>query len=249
MPAPWFVPMTDEERPLRVVAFPHAGAGCGAFAECATRLDTSIALYGLNLPGRQARFTEPPETDLTALTTVLVDELAALTGQPYVLFGYCSGALLAYCVLRAALAADLPPPRSFVVGAYPAPHLARPDPELHLAPADELWAQALETGGFSSVLVAQPAFREVFEPALRADYELLGGFRYVAGSPLPIPIVGVIGRHDPLLSDALVRPWARHTDRRFRVETLEADHWLLDRDLPGLIGVLEAECHPRSPRT
>lgn len=240
---PWFVPLVeDRDRPWQVLAMPQAGAGCATFAECADLLGPDIALYGLNLPGRQARFLEPPVTDLDELVAEVTSGVRACADRPYVLFGYCSGALLAFLVAHAARAAAMPTPHALVVGSYPAPQHARPARDLHRAPPDEFWRELISQGGFTAELLRQEGYRELFEPALRADYQVFSTYRYAPLPPLDVPVVAVVGRHDPGLSESAAADWAAQTRAGFRCETVDSDHWLLERACDQVARVLEREC-------
>jgi surfactin synthase thioesterase subunit len=241
--APWFVELVaDGGRPRRVLGLPHAGAGCTAFAGCAGALGGDIALWGLNLPGRQARFHEPPITDLDELVGTVTAALRGCADRPYVLFGYCSGALLAYLVAVEARRTGLPAPKALVVASYPAPDRAEPPRALHRLPAGAFWREIESYGGFSAQLLADPDHREVFEPALRADYQALSTFHYVPVPPLEVPIVALAGRRDPVLAGASLAAWSAHTSAGARWRLLDGDHWLLDTAGPAVARVLAREC-------
>lgn len=229
----WFIPLSDPTgATLHVYAFPPAGGGCATFAGLADQLAPDITVWGLNLPGRQARFGEEPRTQLDPL----LDDLAAeFTDQDRpVLLGYCSGALLAFLLARRLRARGLPPPAALVAASYPAPDQAEPSRELHLLDSSRFWQEILSYGGVPPAVADQPDFREIFEVALRADYELLAGYRYAAAPPLDIPVTTLSGAADPVLTPAAVEGWRRHTTRDFRTVTLPGGHWLLDGDLPGV---------------
>ena len=239
---PSFAPMTGPERPHRILALPHAGAGCTAFAGCAAALPSDVGLWALNLPGRQARFGEASITDIEELVALVAADLPSDPRLPYVLLGYCSGALLAFLIARAAAASGLPGPRALIVASYPAPHLARPDQELHTLPPGEFWDRIRSHGGFPSALAEQSDYREIFEPALRADYAALAGFTYQDGPPLTMPIVAVAGKRDRSAPESHFRAWAEQTVAGFRLEVVDGDHWLLDGAGGELMSIAEREC-------
>jgi surfactin synthase thioesterase subunit len=108
----WYVPLAGDRGP-RLFGFPHAGAGCAHFAELAAALAPDVAFWSASLPGRQARYGEPPPDDLDALVEALATHLAALATEPYALFGYCGGALLAFLVARQLWTAGVPAPLQY----------------------------------------------------------------------------------------------------------------------------------------
>ncbi|MER6830115.1 thioesterase domain-containing protein [Streptosporangium sp. NPDC000563] len=101
MTAPWFVPVGERQGGrIRLYVFPNAGSGPASLTDLAGRFPDEVDVWSVNLPGRQARLAEPPVEDLDALVDVLARDLLANAREPYALFGYCSGALLAYLVCR-----------------------------------------------------------------------------------------------------------------------------------------------------
>src|SRR5688572_10028329 len=109
---PWFLPPRPQTgTPTRAGVFPPAGAGCGQFGTLSRSLRGRLDVWAANLPGRQVRHSEPARTRYAPLVEELAEALpAACTGHEYVMLGYCSGALLAYGVLRqlARRGADVP---------------------------------------------------------------------------------------------------------------------------------------------
>jgi surfactin synthase thioesterase subunit len=233
----WFIPLADPSRArAHVYALPQAGAGATAFVGCSDLLAPDVAVWGLNLPGRQARFTEPPCSELEPLVCKLSDAVGR--ADPWLLFGYCSGALLAFLVARRLRATGRPLPTGLIVASYPAPDLAKPPTALHTLPPDEFWREVISYRGVPDTVAAQPDFRDIFEPALRADYELLAGYRYADEPPLAVPVTVLVGDRDPVLLPADVQAWRRHTDAAFEVRTVPGGHWLLDGDLSVLAEAL-----------
>jgi medium-chain acyl-[acyl-carrier-protein] hydrolase len=238
--ASWFIPLADPAAAAtHVYALPQAGAGCTAFAAFAEVLAPDLALWGLNLPGRQARFAEPPCTALAEL----LDQLVPAVGRhrPWLMFGYCSGALLAFLLARRLRSAGLPGPAALLVVSSAAPDLVRFPADLPAREPDEFWREIIAYGGVPGAVAAQPDFREIFEPAFRADYELLAGYRYAEDPPLDVPLIVLVGDRDPVLSPSQVRAWRRHTSGPVRVRALAGGHWLLDEAASGLARALREQ--------
>jgi surfactin synthase thioesterase subunit len=236
----WFLPLSAPDRATaHVFALPQAGGGATTFSPLADELGPEITVWALNLPGRQARFDEPPCTELDPL----LDQVAGAVPEhaPAVLFGYCSGALLAYLLAERLRSRGRRLPSGLVVCSYPAPDRAEPPHTVHTLADDEFWAEILSYGGVPEGVAAQPDFREIFEPALRADYELLADYRYRDAAPLPLPITAVSGADDPVLRPEDVDRWRAHTDRDFRSVTVSGDHWLLETSRRAVADALRNE--------
>ncbi|MER5643515.1 thioesterase domain-containing protein [Streptosporangium sp. NPDC002524] len=126
MTAPWFVPVGERpEDRIRLYIFPNAGSGPASLTDLAERFPDEVEVWSVNLPGRQARLAEPPVEDLDALVDDLARDLLANAREPYALFGYCSGALLAYLVCRRLT--ELAPASGAGIPASPGPG-ASPEP-------------------------------------------------------------------------------------------------------------------------
>lgn len=231
-----FVPVGNGDATgRRLYVFPHAGAGPAAVGVLAAELDT-IDVRALNLPGRQARLTEPPRTALEPLVKDIAAELVDVD-VPYALFGYCAGALLAYLVARHTS------PRRLFVGSFAAPDVALVPRRLHTLPGEVFWDVVIAQGGVAPELAARTELRPVFEPALRADFELYAGYHHQPGAPLDVPITVLHGRDDGHLTRGGLLGWRRQSTVRPELCELPCGHWIMD-DAPGPVASGIAERMP-----
>jgi surfactin synthase thioesterase subunit len=226
----WFVPLPPQTgTPVRVVAIPHAGAGCGYFGILSRSLRGRLDVWAANLPGRQARFREPACTRYGPLSDSLAEAIVdTCADRPYVMLGYCSGALLAYGVVRELARRDAPPPLALVVVSFPAPHIAARYPDVSGLPSDEFWSRLEVLGGVPPELTS-PQYRSLFEPALRADYAVVGDYRDDRDAPaLSVPITAVVGDADPGIPVGTAAAWARYTGEFSMARVERGGHWLLE---------------------
>ncbi|MFC4015628.1 thioesterase II family protein [Nonomuraea purpurea] len=244
MSADWFVPLGAAGR-TRLFSIPHAGAGCAQLAGLAKAMEPHrVQVLSANLPGRQARLAEPPVTDYATLVEELADGMVAhADGPPYALFGYCGGALLAYGVARALMSRSTQPPTRLIVASYEAPDIALLPRRVADLPADRLWTYLLDSGGVPDSLGADPQLRKLVEPAIRADFTALAGYRHRPGPPMPLPITVFFGERDPGTPRGALLGWRRQSERPVELRPLRCGHWLMDEavsDLAaGIASVLE----------
>ncbi|RJL31794.1 thioesterase II family protein [Bailinhaonella thermotolerans] len=238
----WFVPL--EERPgarARLYVFPHAGGGPSSFAPLVPMFGPDVEVWSVNLPGRQARLRETPRTDLPGLVDDLAADLAGRdAGPPYALFGYCSGAMLAYLTCRRVVELGGRPGR-LLAGSFAAPDVAMFMRRLPALPSELFWERLLELGGVPGELAARVGLRPVLEPALRADFALLAGYRHVAGPPLPVPITVLYGEADASLTRGGLLGWRRQSALPLTMRGLPASHWLAEEAPEHLARVLTEE--------
>lgn len=198
-----------------------------------------LALLTLNLPGRQARFSEAPRTDLNALVTDLAGDCARRT-EPYLMFGYCSGVLLAYLVALRLHKLGAALPRGLVVGSYSAPHLVASPPIASLN-SEELWQALVEHHAVLPRLASHSELRQLSESVIRADLALVAQYRHVPAAPLPVPITVIVGERDgwPPASD--LESWRQYSTSRIRARHIRAGHWFMEEDPAGSAKILAAE--------
>jgi medium-chain acyl-[acyl-carrier-protein] hydrolase len=236
----WFISNTwHAGADVTLAAFPQAGAGCAAFSQHAKAMPDWLELMTVNLPGRQARFGEPVCTNIEALA----EELAscwANHSKPYVFFGYCSGALIAYCVARLLAEQKALLPRRLVVSSYKAPHLVSSGP-LGELDSEQFWAALVANNVVSPVVAEHRELREISEPIIRGDMELVAGYRHTPCEPLPIPITMLSGERDTWITAADVAAWEPYTTQGFAATKLPAGHWFMEENPAAATQALIAE--------
>jgi medium-chain acyl-[acyl-carrier-protein] hydrolase len=212
---------------LRVLCFPHVGAGGAAFNSWSHGLPTEAELCAIRLPGRENRLHEPLLDDGIAVLDGLGPELAPLLDVPFVLVGHCSGSVLAYELARRLSATGAPQPAHLILSSAPGPSERRIDDPLHLLPRDELLRRVVEFGGMPAGVLDDPDLMDIFERILRSDYRVIERLEYSAGPPLDVPVTVVGGRHDDFVSCPDLAAWAAATTGEFTLHLLDAGHYIL----------------------
>ena len=212
-----------------MVAIPGVGAGCGTLGPLARRLAEHATVYAANLPGRQARHTERPRTEFLPLVTELADALPGVLveDRPYTLVGYCAGALLAFGLLDELRRRGARLPDLLIPVSYPPPDRVARQQNLAELPSSKFWDALVHTGTVSSAL-AEPRFRAIFEPVLRADMAVVADYRHVSSAPRGVPISVVAGNADTLLRLDTLAGWARYSAGTFAVRLVPGGHALLE---------------------
>lgn len=239
-PGRWFVSTSARPNATQtIMAIPQAGGGCSAFAKHAKMMPEWLDLATLSLPGRQDRLAEPLYTNLDVLTAELVGFLSA-RAAPFLLFGYCSGAVLAYAVACALADQGGPMPEAMIVGSYRPPHRIERTPLADLD-SETFWKLLLEYRAVPPVLAGHAELRKLSEPVIRGDMALIDSYRHTDRSALPIPITVLAGGQDEWLTGADIEGWARYTANKFEVKTLPAGHWFMEEDEESAASALVAE--------
>jgi surfactin synthase thioesterase subunit len=151
-----------------------------------------------------------------------------------VLFGHSFGAVIAYEIARRLTEDHDWPPAHLVVSGSLDPTAPVGDRSAGLAD-DEFVARVEELSGYSHPALADPELREVLLPVLRYDVQQHEVFRRDGVPPLPVPITGVRGASDALVSKADCAGWATVTSAAFELVELPGGHMYLTEDPAGLL--------------
>jgi medium-chain acyl-[acyl-carrier-protein] hydrolase len=210
---------------LRLVCFPHSGAGPAAFHRWSHPLGPDIEVWHATLPGRAARAHEPFARDWAPLVSGLADAVEAHVPGPYALFGQSLGAMVAFETARE-LAGRGHPPVHLVSSASSAPD----EREVFPVPADDqelIRKVDARYGGIPAAVKDVPEMIEYFLPVLRADLELAASYTYVPGPPLDFPVTAFAGDRDPSVPAHGLAAWSRHTAAGCEVHRLHGGHFAL----------------------
>ncbi|GIF17137.1 thioesterase II family protein [Actinoplanes teichomyceticus] len=227
MPVPWFSAPRPLAAPrLRLVCFPYAGGNAATYRSWAGLLPPGVELVAALLPGRAERLDEPPLVDLDVLLSELVAAAGPLLGPvPLILFGHSLGATVAYEFGRALATEHGCVPAALLVSGAPAPPVRRRRTGRGLSDDDLERILGKRTDLPAGWLTAE--LKPFVFPALRADLQLLDGYRWRPG-PLPgVPVVAFGGDADPDVSAADLRAWQRCTTGPARTHVLAGDHFFI----------------------
>ena len=225
----------------RIVCLPYAGGGASVYASWRGLLPPDVGLSVVRLPGRESRFREQPLTDVDAVVDQLASAVAPSSGEPWALFGYSLGALLAYELAVRLEQLRVGPPALLLVGGAEPPHLPRRSPPLSGLP-DEDFISAL------SALEGTP--QEVFDhhellrlvlPTLRADFTMLDGYRPRRNPPLACPIVTYSGEADRELDHRRVSRWSELTSASTMHRTFAGGHFFINDQSTELVATVHAD--------
>lgn len=244
IPSPWFQPPISAPRDLRLFAFSFAGGSAATFLSWQAGLDRGISLHALQLPGRGARFGEPPMRSLPTVIEAACDAIQPSSDAPYALFGHSLGGLLAFEVARRLQVRGCRMPQRLFVSGCQAPRYRSP-PEGLSRLDDEALIDALRRyDGTPREVLEHRELMALLLPMVRADFGLVDDYRYAAGVPLQAPITVLAGRQDRIERPEQVEGWAEETSQGCRVVWFEGGHFFLMSEQAAVLDCINRDLVP-----
>ncbi|EFC83525.1 thioesterase II family protein [Parafrankia sp. EUN1f] len=224
---------------MRLVCFPHAGAGASSFARWVGLFPPEITLVRAQLPGREEVAARRPLRQVHDAVEALMPQTAAITDgtAPLALYGHSMGALVAFELARALTAAGSPPSHLFVSGRR-APHQASRRPPVHRFPDEEFVGAMEAMGATDGVVPRTAAFLRYMVRVTRADLELSEEYDYSPTPRLACPITAFYGTEDPVVDIDQVEAWRRETDAPFAFHTFAGGHFFHQRHRAAIVGLM-----------
>jgi len=231
----------------RAVCVPRAGGSARDFDAWRAPLGSQVELCAVQLPGRLDRYTEPALSDLLEIAAAVAEAVWALTPAPFVLFGDCMGALVAFEAARALRRGGGPAPAALVVSSYPAPHQARTERRYADATPGEFRRRLQDVGGVPAAAIDDDELFELMLPTLRADFAAFEGYACGEEEPLDAGIHALLGRGDPYYAPSDLAGWQRHTSRDFKLTLFEGGHFFLREGDAAAMFVRDVAVASRAP--
>lgn len=240
----WFLsrPASPPRQPrLRMFCFSYAGGNGATYLPWQARLDPSIEIVAIQLPGRGSRIREEPMTSMPALIEQIAARIQFPDRLPFVFFGHSLGGLVAFELARYCKLRWMRLPRTLFVSGCDAPRFRSTIRNIHELEGDALIEALALYNGTPPELLAHRELMTLLEPAIRADFALAANYRYQPGPMLDMPINVLSGRNDVDLDLEHVSAWQSETNGPCHVQWFEGDHFFINSQQAAVLAYLNTE--------
>ena len=220
------VSQKNETALMRIFCFPYAGGGASVFRQWSGALPDRVEVCAVQPPGRENRISESPISNVHELVMRILPGMAPLFDKPFVFFGYSTGALVAFELVRELERQQMPLPENLIVGAARAPHIPEPSP-LHHLPEDEFFRELKRFSGTPEAILQNKELMEIYEPILRADLAIEETYVLKDESPVNVPVSAFYGIEDQEAPEEVMAPWARYTTSGFDLVGFHGGHFFI----------------------
>lgn len=217
------------QAPTDLICLPYAGAGANAFRAW-TAAEVGLRIHAVCPPGRETRFGEPLVAAMDPMLDWLEAEYAHILQGTYALFGHSMGGGIAYALARRRFLTARPLPISLVISATLPSWLPPTDP-LHRMEESRLRERLRVYDPAHFPFDQHPELWDTFLPVLRADFRVLETDTPAQATRLPVPLIALSGRDDPIATPAAMRDWEQATESVFEQIIIPGGHFFV-RDQP-----------------
>ncbi len=219
---------------IRLFCFPYAGGGASIYRKWPDLLSENIEICAVQPPGRENRISEEPVSNIHVLVQHILSSIENILDLPFALFGYSTGALVAFELARALREKKMPVPVFLFVAAARAPHIPEPFP-LHDLPDDKFIEGLKRFSGTPDVVLQNREVMDFYMPLLRADLAIEETYRHISSSPLDIPIAAFYGSDDKEGGKEVVAPWEQYTSQTFSLHEITGGHFFLKTSVQSMM--------------
>jgi medium-chain acyl-[acyl-carrier-protein] hydrolase len=236
----WFpptLPLTTSAH--RVFCFAYAGGSASIYRDWAAALGPGYDVCPVELPGHWLRFQERPYTSMDALQADLLPALLPYMSQPFSLFGYSLGALIAYLLACNLERHGVVPHHLFAAAAKP-PHIPRARRLAGVSDAELLAALAELYAPIPQQIQNEPELLAMVMRITRADFCILESFDRRAAHSLRCPITAFGGDSDKGVDREALLEWQQLSTGPFALQTFRGDHFFINQSGPQLTAAVRA---------
>lgn len=226
--SPWFVRFgRRSSMKARLFCMHYAGGGAMTFRNWGKLVADDLDVVALQLPGRETRYSEKAYVDMRPLVSDLVTAIEHLLDMPYIFFGHSLGALISFEVIREIRRRGNTLPELFIPSGHHAPHMPDRKPPIYDADDEQFRRRLQLYDGTPAEILNDDDFFRVFMPVFRADFQVLGTYKYTNEMPLDCPILALDGTQDATVNENELYGWEQHTSRQFRYRRFVGGHFFI----------------------
>lgn len=223
---------------LRLFCLHYAGGSASLFRHWQQMMPPGVEVCAIQLPGREARISEPPLSGMAEVVQTLAQVLTPYLDLPFILFGHSMGALVSFELARQLRRENLPMPMHLFVSAHRAPQLPSRLPRLHTLEHEAFIQSLHRLNSIPAEILANEEFLRHIIPLLRADFALCEQYRYVAERPLDCSISVFGGLTDDRVTRQELLAWRAQTKAPFVLQMFPGDHFFLQSTQNQLLQVI-----------
>jgi len=230
MQSKWIAHQTEStSHKINLLCIPYAGASANIFGEWKKIFPEEYGIFPMLFPMRETRFADPMPDTLKELAETFVNETPELFQKPVVIFGHCTGAVVAYEIALAMKRILHCEPAVLIVSSSNAPDSIPEEMKRLASASDAGLAEYLKSEKqIDSDMLEDEDFTDYYFPLIREDFRFCAEYRVPEAEMLNCPVIAVYDSKDAKINPEKIEKWAQFTNASFRVHQVDGGHYYLD---------------------
>lgn len=241
---PWFAYVKPRRTAqLRLFCLPFAGGSAAIFRNWADVLPGFVEVCPIQFPGRGTRLSEAPFISMQSLVDAIEPSISANLDKPFAFFGHSMGATISFELIHKLRSERGLEPAHFFASGRQAPQIPDTDPITFNLPRLEFIQELHRLEGTPREILDHPELLELILPVLRADFELIQTYEYVAKPRLKCPITALGGIADKDVEREQLDAWREQSSGPFRMRLFPGNHFFLQTEERSVLQIIAEQLH------
>ena len=222
----------NDEAKYDILLFPHSGAGASVFASWGKVFQRNhFNFYPIQYPMREGRKNEKMPDSLTEMAKEIAESLMEVFKKnQYILYGRCTGSLIAYEVAKYVYKKLGTHPKLFVAVSALSPSDAKLEPMDSKASSKEWAKRFIDLHFLDPNVVQDEMFLEFYMPVLKADYKMQADYQCTLNYQLECPIYTLYGKEDEVIVSEKLEHWQIFTKNQVHKVGFLGGHFFENRE-------------------
>lgn len=222
--------------------FHHAGGDKYFFREFEKLLAPQIEPISIEVPGRGDRFGESLLTTMDSVVEDVYNQIKPYIHKPYMMLGFSMGTLVTYSLMLKIRKLSKPLPQHVFILARESPDFFKRDIFSYKYSSKDFWNHVSKYGGLPEILLQNEEIKNMYEPILRADFQLLEEFEYLPQPKLPVKATVILGEED-IVKLENAETWQLHFEQEIEIITLKGGHFFLIDNKEAVARIIKSMMH------
>jgi medium-chain acyl-[acyl-carrier-protein] hydrolase len=227
---------------MNIFLFHHAGGDKYFFREFEKKLLPHLEPISIEVPGRGDRFGEVLLNDMDSITEDVYQQIKPYINKPYMILGFSMGTLVAYTLmLKIRKQGKLLPKHVFLLGRE-SPDFFKRDIFSYKYSSKDFWNHVSKYGGLPEILLQNEEIKNMYEPILRADFQVLEEFSFIQEPKLPVSATILLGDED-MVKEENAQTWQLHFEPEIDMHVLKGGHFFLLDNMDDIARMIKSEIY------
>jgi medium-chain acyl-[acyl-carrier-protein] hydrolase len=180
---------------------------------------------------------------MQSLVDAIEPSISASLDKPFAFFGHSMGATISFELIHKLRSERGLEPAHFFASGRQAPQIPETDPITFNLPRVEFIQELHRLEGTPHEILDHPELLELILPVLRADFELIQTYEYVARPRLKCPITALGGIADKEVGREQLDAWREQSSGPFRMRLFPGNHFFLQTEERSVLQTIAEQLH------